>query len=100
MSGEGFEIRLMRRVDQSYYFELKVRSEVKPLVKALGILEAKEADAVKVAALAGALAEHLCEKYSDKLNPEFVARQAYTAYIELMSDTPSAILGDIAPRVN
>ena len=91
----GFEIRLMQRLDKSYYFELKVRSEKQPKVKSLGILEADDADTVKVGALAAAMAEELCEKYSDTLDPAFVARQAARAYVELGAENPTVHAGDI-----
>lgn len=95
------EVRLMQRLNKSFYIEVKLRSEVKPKVKALGIVEQKDADMLTVAALAGALAEHLGERYGDTLDPEHVAKKAAVAYRELMAEArPNVIFGDIAPATN
>ncbi len=88
----------MQREDKTLYYEVKVGSEVKPLVKAVGILEYADADLKKITVLGGALAEHLCEKYGDTLDPDIVARAAHEAFRELRAEAhPTATPGDIEP---
>lgn len=92
------EVRLMRRVtDRNYYLEVLVQSRVKPHLKLKGIQEMPTTPQ-KVGILAGALAEELCHRYSDTLEPSDVARAAAAAHMELMADTPQAAWGDEAPR--
>ena len=92
------QLRLMQRDDKTLYFEMKVRSEVKPTVKVMGILEAADAKPQTIAALGGALAETLCEKYADTLDPSTVATAAVVTYRELISENPHIFLGHEAPR--
>ena len=92
------EVRLMRRVgDSTYYLEVLVQSRVKPHLKLKGIRELPTT-AQAVGLLGGALAEELCERYRDTLEPSDVALAAGQAYMELMADTPQAAWGDEAPR--
>jgi hypothetical protein len=95
------EIRIMRRPDKTLYFEVLVRSVVKPMLKNKGILEFERGINQRgvIGTLAGALAEALCEKYSDTLDPSTVAATAEKAYARLMSENPTVFgIGDELPR--
>lgn len=82
----------MQRPDRSIYLEMEIRSDVRPNLLKRGILEhggntqAKERQLV--GALAGAMAEELCEQYSDTLEPSAVARAAMKCYDELVAENP------------
>lgn len=92
------EVRLMKRQDRSYYYEVLVSSATRrrPQLKVKGILEAPTS-AQQVGVLAGALAEILCERYDDRLEPSEVAHAAANTFSEL-PPTPVALLGDELPR--
>lgn len=95
------EIRLMQRRNKSLYFEVRVRSEVKPRVKKVGIFEKMEdgkREAQKIAILAGAMAEELCEQYNDTLDPSNVAKAAVEAYREVLLEQKEFLAGYEAPH--
>jgi len=54
----------------------------------------------KVGVLAGAIAEELCEAYSDTLEPSAVARAAMELHGELMADPRVFGMGDEPERSN
>jgi hypothetical protein len=86
--GTEIKVRLMqRRADSSYYFEVRVRSVVKPNLIRIGIVEYREDARIpqKIAALAGALAEELDERYHDTIEPSAAAATALECYRELMA---------------
>lgn len=69
-------VTVCQREDGTRYYDVRVRSKTKPMISWQGILE-YPAPHQKVAVLAGALAEELCEKYGDsKLDPSECARRA------------------------
>jgi hypothetical protein len=96
------EVRLMQRQDRSLYYEVLVRSRVRPDLKAKGIHEfgqdVESTEGQKLGLLAGALAEHLCLQYSDTLEPSNCARAAINAHRELMAENPHVRMGDELPR--
>jgi hypothetical protein len=73
---------------------------VKPGVMRRGILEWERSNqAQQVGILAGAIAEELCEHYSDTIDPSDCARAAMAAYTKVMAmDKVQFQLGDEAPR--
>ena len=92
----------MKRVqDNSLYLEVLVRSEVRLQLANKGILEFRQnttqLERQQVGILAAALAEGLCEKYSDTLDPSTVALCAMQAHEELLQD-PHLLEGDELPR--
>ena len=96
---ENVELTLFQRTDKTCYWELKVCSEVKPNLKSVGILEhALTNQRQHLGSLGGAMAEELCEKYQDSLEPSAVARAAMEAYDELVATTLTPIYGE-QPRV-
>ncbi|KPJ90657.1 MAG: hypothetical protein AMS18_10285 [Gemmatimonas sp. SG8_17] len=100
MNHDAVEVRLMKRVQNgSYYFSVLVPSKVKPRLFKQGIVEFERRDQAQVVgALAGALAEELCDQYNDKLDPSSCAHSAMDAYVELMAENPSIMFGDELPR--
>lgn len=95
------EIRIMRRPNKTLYFEVLVRSNIKPMLKNKGILEFERGINQRgtVGILAGALAEQLCERYGDTLDPSTVAATAERAYARLMAENPAVFgIGDELPR--
>lgn len=99
------EIRLNQRPsDHTLYYEVLVSSQVRcvPQLKNKGILEfmkePRERTRQKVGLLAGALAEDLCDRYSDTLDPGSCAKAAMDCLDELMSENPHVGWGDEAPR--
>ena len=94
------EIRIMRRPDQTMYYAVLVRSKVKPSLKKKGILEVERGNQRDViGTLAAAMAEELCEQYSDTLDPSTVAATAERAYTRLMDENPTVFgMGNEAPR--
>lgn len=93
------ELSLKQRPDKTVYYEVKVRSEVKPYLKCVGIVEHKEGDnnIHRVGLLAGALAEQLCEKYDDTLDPGNVYLTCVEFYRQMMSN-PQVQPGNELPR--
>jgi hypothetical protein len=91
-----------RTTDGSIYLEVWVRSAVRPRLSKMGIMEHGEHSQVKerqvVGALAGAMAEQLCEQYRDTVEPSAVARAAMDAYDEMVEETPVLKKGDELPR--
>ena len=98
------EVRLMQRTDRTLYFEVLVNSNVRsvPQLKAKGIHEHGQdetsTEGQKLGLLAGALAEGLCERYGDTLDPGACARAAIDAHRELMNENPHVRMGDELPR--
>ena len=98
------EVRLMQRNDKSFYFEVLVSSNVRnmPQLKAKGIhefgLDTASTEAQKLGLLAGALAEGLCERYGDTLEPSACARAAVELHHDLMDENPHIRMGDELPR--
>ena len=98
------EVRLMQRTDKSLYFEVLVSSNVRnmPQLKAKGIHEfgqdASSTEGQKLGLLAGALAEGLCERYGDTLEPSNCARAAIEAHSDLMRENPHVRMGDELSR--
>ena len=93
------EVCLMQRTDKSLYYEVYVASAVKPGLLNKGIMEFERGNqSQKVGALAGALAEMFCEKYSDTIDPSSCAKNGIDAYEELMAENPHIMLGDELPR--
>lgn len=93
------EIQLTKRIqDGSLYLSVFVRSERRPSLQLMGILEHEKTDqGQKVGMLAGALSEELCERYADTIDPSIAAREAIGAYRRLM-DRARLVLGDELPR--
>ena len=91
------EVRLKQRADKTMYYEVLVSSQVRtnPQLKNKGILEfergAEERTRQKLGMLAGALAEDLCEKYGDTLDPSDVANAVMEWFIDAKMGMPSAI---------
>lgn len=83
-------IRLCRRPDGTYYWQISVRSIVRPNLLRNGIVEANNSNPQLVGILAGALAEELCERYADKLDPSSVARAAISLFKEMEARNPQA----------
>lgn len=96
------EIKAKMRNSGSIYMEVWVRSSVRPELLAMGIIEHGEHTKLKerqlVGALAGAIAENLCAKYRDTLEPSAVARAAISAYDEVVAENPVLQRGDELPR--
>lgn len=95
------EVRMMKRVDDgTYYLEVLVSSQtrVRPQLKNKGIVELKDANEQVVGVLAGALAEQLCDRYNDTVEPSQAAKDAMEAYRELMAENPVVRLGDDEAR--
>jgi len=86
------------------YYEVLVRSVVKPMLKNKGIMEFERGNQQgAIGILAGALAEEFCDRYGDTLQPEAAAAAAERAYDRLMAilmgvKPPTPRLGDEAPR--
>lgn len=83
-------IRLCRRPDGTHYWQISVRSIVRPTLLRNGIIEAAAANSQLVGCLAGALAEELCERYNDKLDPSSVANTATQLFQQLQQRNPEA----------
>ena len=95
------EVRLMQRGNRSMYYEVLVSSAVKcdPQLKLKGIVEFTNGrEGQKVGWLAGAMAETLCERYSDALDPSECASAGAKAHAELMTENPHVSMGDELPR--
>lgn len=96
---ENVELTLFQRTDKTCYWELKVRSEIKPNLKSVGILEHTPTNQRQhLGTLGGAMAEELCTKYQDTIEPTAVARAAMEAYDELVATTLMPVYGE-QPRV-
>ena len=96
---ETVRINARQRADTSIYWEVMVRSGVRPRLLKVGILEFERRDqAEKIMVLAGALAEELCEQYHDTLDPGSVARAARDCYRELLSENMVLQPGFELPR--
>lgn len=70
------------------------------VLKLIGIMEAGTGDKMeraKVGVLAGALAEDLCKRFKDKIDPSAAARAAEEAHRELVAEM-TALPGEEAPR--
>lgn len=94
-------INLMQRTDKTLYYEVKVRSEIKPMVSKVGITEHSvgvRGNARRVVLLAAAMAEQLCEEYGDTLDPADVAREAAELMHQYSVENPHIFFGDEAPR--
>lgn len=91
----------MQRSNRSVYLEVRVRSEAKPNLLKVGMIEhgehSQSKEAQLVGALAGALAEVLCEEYSDTIEPSAVARTAISAYQEMVAENPVLAHGEELP---
>ncbi|MCP4900892.1 MAG: hypothetical protein GY906_28325 [bacterium] len=88
----------MQRTDRSQYFEVWVRSAIKPWIKQGSIVERDFRESSQIEVLAGAIAEGLCEKYNDqKLDPGQCARAAREAYLELNTFNPRPLFGSEEP---
>ena len=93
------QVCLMQRADKTLYYEVYVASSVKRGLLNKGIMEFERGNqSQKIAALAGALAEIFCEKYSDTIDPSECARNGFDAYSELMAENPHIMMGDELPR--
>ena len=96
------EMRVLQRVqDKSLYWEVKVRSAIRPRIKKIGIVEVEHGvnQSIKVGVLAAAMAEELCEQYHDMLDPAVIERAARGLYERTIADNPQvAGLGDELPR--
>lgn len=95
-------IRLMQRTDKSQYFEICVSSDRtfknaynRPQLRS--IVERDFNSEVKLEAVAGALAEELCERFGATLDPGEVARAARSLYLDFNRTNPRPVLGDEAP---
>jgi hypothetical protein len=73
---------MQRRVDRTYYYEVRVRSIVRPNLIRIGIVNQR--DEHLIAAVAGAIAEELNERYGDMIEPSAVARTAQSLFHDLM----------------
>lgn len=91
------ELKLMQRTDKTQYFEVWIRSCIKPRLRRGSIVERDFNAEVKIEILAGAIAEEMCESFDDTLDPGEVARLARTAFLELNNENPRPLLGDEAP---
>lgn len=91
------ELKLMQRADKSQYFEVWVRSEVKPGLRQGTIVDRNFQAETRIEIAAGAIAEQLCEQYHDTLDPGEVARAARKAFLELEHENPRPQLGNEAP---
>ncbi|RKZ20175.1 hypothetical protein DRQ50_00015 [bacterium] len=96
------EVRLNQRTDLTFYYDVLVHSNVKPGLRMKGIHEAFKDDASteaqRLGLLAGGLAELLCDRYGDTIEPSACARAAVTAHQELLAENPHIGIGDEAPR--
>lgn len=99
MEAENVELTLFQRTDKTCYWELKVHCQVRPGLKSVGVLEhTRVSQRQHLGTLGGAMAEELCEKYSDTLEPSAVAKAAMEAYDELVATTPTVEFGEELPR--
>ena len=72
---------------------------VRPRLRKVGILEFG-ATPGQLGALAGAMAELLCEQYHDTLEPSAAARAAEQLAREMAEENPHVYRGDAAPRAS
>lgn len=91
------ELKLMQRTDKTQYFEVWVRSEIKPSLRRGTVVERDFRAETKIEICAGAIAEEMCEAFDDTLDPGEVARQAKLAFLELNNENPRPVLGSEAP---
>lgn len=92
-------LELFQREDNTLYWEVGVRSEVKPTVIKIGMLEfGNSNEQQKLGILAGAVAEQLCEEYQDTVEPSAVAHTAMEVYQELMAENPHIRTGTEVSR--
>ena len=91
------QLSLFQRPNNSLYWEVRVRCTLRPVAR-LGFLEQYKATEQTVGVLAGALAEELCERYHDTLDPSECDRIAREAYREIIADLPKPKPGDELPR--
>lgn len=91
------ELKLMQRPDRTQYFEVWVRSAARPRLQRATIVERNFQAEARIEVAAGAIAEELCEKYNDTLDPSEVARAARQAFLELNRENPRPQLGNEAP---
>lgn len=88
------ELNLMQRPNGTQYFEVWVRSSIKPELRRGSIIERDFRASTAIEILAGALAEDLAESYNDSaLDPSEVARFAREAWRELDAENPIPALG-------
>ena len=92
----------MQRKNKSVYFDIYVRSEVRPTVLKKSLMEHGEHTQQKerqlLGVLAGAMAEELCAQYGDTLEPSAVARGMMELYDDMVAQYPILTLGDEQPR--
>lgn len=86
------ELKLMKRVDGSQYFEVWVRSSARPWLRQGTIVEREQGSSRQIVLSAGALAESLCDKYGDNRDSCDVAKAAQQAINEMTFENP--ILSD------
>lgn len=94
---DNVEVRYLQRPNRTRFFQVLVRSHVKPHLKKIGELEdtthgSEKKLAQKIGVLAGAMAEQLCEEYKDDVEPSNVARAAMEAFREMMADQKAMFL--------
>lgn len=94
------ETRLMKRIQAkgSYYFEVLVSSTRKPGFKLKTIVEFEKGvdQSQQIGLTAGALAEEMCERYGDGIDPSIAALEAIDTYEAVMSSAHFQ-LGDELP---
>lgn len=89
------EVQLMQRLDKTLYFQVFVSSEIRPGLMSTSTLEFENSSqAQHIGILVGSLAEYLCEKYSDTIEPSACAREGIQIYQELIAENPHVMLGD------
>lgn len=72
---------------KEYFYRVQVWSEIKPKLSNFIDISIKEKNLPsKITMTGGALAENLCKKYKDTLDPSKVAQAAYEAFIDLELD--------------
>jgi hypothetical protein len=97
MQKSTVEIKLMQRKNGTQYFEVWVRSAIRPELRRGSIVERDFRAKAQIPILAGAIAEGLAESFQDpKLDPSDVAQAAAEAYHELELESPDPKLGDEA----
>ncbi len=92
------EIVACQRTDRSIYLEVSVRSVLRPNHLLMGILEHDEITDNALMVLAGALAEELCVRFGDTVDPDIVAHTAVACYHEMVEENVVLQPGNELPR--
>lgn len=98
--GGQVKLTLHRRPNKTQYYKVRVYSKVKPNSAFEGIEEWEPEDqAQRIGVLAGALAEELCVRFQDTIDPSDCAHAGVRAYRRLRAQIEKATNRDVERAV-